>query len=143
MYANSWYLIRRLTQPKQFLQELLKVLLGSWAIGIAGFLAAKVYSATNFVRVALRVALIFAVYAKKFDPNRNPRYIITNWSEVEKMQPHWRRTITMYVSEVEYQLIRRKAEMLDVSASKFTKQAVTTYIKPLEKHLENAETVAA
>ncbi len=59
------------------------------------------------------------------------------------MQPYWRRTITMYVSEVEYQLIRRKAEMLDVSASKFTKQAVTTYIKHLEKHLENAETVAA
>ena len=49
----------------------------------------------------------------------------------------------MYVSEAEYQLIMSKAETLDVSASKFTKQAVTTYIKHLEKHLENAEPVAA
>jgi hypothetical protein len=62
----------------------------------------------------------------------------------KKMQPqNWRRTITMYVSEAEYQLIMSKAETLDVSASKFTKQAVTTYIKHLEKHLENAEPVAA
>ena len=62
----------------------------------------------------------------------------------KKMQPqNWTRTITMYVSEAEYQLIMSKAETLDVSASKFTKQAVTTYIKHLEKHLENAEPVAA
>lgn len=60
------------------------------------------------------------------------------------MQPqNWRRTLTMYVSEAEYQLIMSFAETLDVSASKFTKQAVTTYIKHLEKHLENAEPVAA
>jgi uncharacterized protein with von Willebrand factor type A (vWA) domain len=58
------------------------------------------------------------------------------------MQTAWRRTITMYVNEAEYQIMR-KAETLDVSASKFTKQAVTTYIKNLEKHLENAEPVAA
>ncbi len=49
----------------------------------------------------------------------------------------------MYVSEAEYQLIMRKAEKLDISASKFTQQAVTTYIKHLEKHLENAKPVAA
>ena len=59
------------------------------------------------------------------------------------MQTPWRRTIIMYVSEAEYQLIMRKAETLDVSASKFTKQAVTTYIKHLEKHLPDAEPIAA
>jgi hypothetical protein len=48
----------------------------------------------------------------------------------------------MYVSEAEYQLIMSKAEILDISASKLTKQAVTTYIKHLEKHLENAKPVA-
>lgn len=59
------------------------------------------------------------------------------------MQPqNWRRSITMYVTEAEYQLIMSRAEILDISASKFTKQAVT-YIKHLEKHLENAEPVAA
>jgi hypothetical protein len=61
----------------------------------------------------------------------------------EKMQPqNWKRSVTMYVSEAEYQLIMSKAEILDISASKFTKQAVTTYIKHLEKHLENAKSVA-
>ncbi len=60
------------------------------------------------------------------------------------MQQHtWRRSVTMYVSEAEYQLIMSKAETLDISASKFTKQAVTTYIKHLEKHLENAKPVTA
>lgn len=57
-------------------------------------------------------------------------------------QQNWRRSVTMYVSEAEYQLMK-KTETLDISASKFTKQAVTTYIKHLEKHLENAEPVAA
>jgi uncharacterized protein with von Willebrand factor type A (vWA) domain len=50
-------------------------------------------------------------------------------------QQNWRRSVTMYVSEAEYQIMR-KAKTLDISASKFTKQAVTTYIKHLEKHLE-------
>lgn len=59
------------------------------------------------------------------------------------MQTPWRRTITMYVDEAEYNLIMSKAQTLDVSASKFSKQAVTTYIKHLEKHLENDERVAA
>ncbi len=62
----------------------------------------------------------------------------------KKMQPqNWRRSITRYVTEAEYQLIMSRAEILDISASKFTKQAVTTYIKHLEKHLENAEPVPA
>jgi hypothetical protein len=49
----------------------------------------------------------------------------------------------MYVDEAEYNLIMSKAKTLDVSASKFTKQAVTTYIKHLDKHLQDAELVAA
>jgi hypothetical protein len=49
----------------------------------------------------------------------------------------------MYLSEAEYQLIVSKAELLDTSTSRFTKQAVKTYIKHLEKHLEDAEPVAA
>ncbi len=62
----------------------------------------------------------------------------------KKMQPqNLRRSITMYVAEAEYQLIMSRAEILDISASQFTKQAVTTYTKHLEKHLENAEPVAA
>ena len=58
-------------------------------------------------------------------------------------QQNWRRTITMYVSEAEYQLIMSKAKSIDISAFKLTKQAVKTYIKHLEKHLEDAEPVAA
>ena len=53
------------------------------------------------------------------------------------------RSVTMYVTEAEYQLINSKAGLFDVSASKFTKQAVTTYIKHLEKYLEDAEPIAA
>jgi DNA-binding transcriptional MocR family regulator len=49
----------------------------------------------------------------------------------------------MYVSEAEYQLIMSKAEILDISASKFSKQAVKTYIKHLERHLEDAASTAA
>ncbi len=55
--------------------------------------------------------------------------------------PRW--SVTMYLSEAEYQLIVSKAELLDTSTSRFTKQAVKTYIKHLEKHLEDAEPVAA
>jgi hypothetical protein len=36
-----------------------------------------------------------------------------------------------------------KAKSIDISASKLTKQAVKTYIKHLEKHLEDAELLAA
>jgi hypothetical protein len=59
------------------------------------------------------------------------------------MQTPWRRTITMYVNEAEYNLIMSKAETLDISASKFSKQAVKTYIKHLEKHLQDADPSAA
>lgn len=55
--------------------------------------------------------------------------------------PRW--SVTMYLSEAEYQLIVSKAELLDTSTSRFTKQAVKTYIKHLEKHLEDAESIAA
>jgi hypothetical protein len=58
------------------------------------------------------------------------------------MQNPWRRSITMYVDEAEYNLIMSKAQTLDVSASKFSKQAVTTYIKHLEKDLNDAEPIA-
>ncbi len=59
------------------------------------------------------------------------------------MQPeNWRRSVTMYLTEAEYQLIMGKGKSIDISASKFTKQAVKTYIKHLEKHLEDAEPVA-
>jgi hypothetical protein len=53
------------------------------------------------------------------------------------------KSVTMYVTEAEYQLITSKAEILDVSASKFAKQAVKTYIKHLERHLEDAASIAA
>jgi len=55
---------------------------------------------------------------------------------------HQRRSVTFYVTEAEYQLITSKAELLEMSSSQFTKQAVTTYIKHLEKHLQDAEPVA-
>lgn len=61
-------------------------------------------------------------------------------------QQKWERNIksvTMYLTEAEYQLINSKAEILDLSASKFTKQAVKTYIKHLEKHLQDAASIAA
>ncbi len=48
----------------------------------------------------------------------------------------------MYVTEAEYQLITSKAEILKMSSSKFTKKAVTTYIKNLEKHFQDAGLVA-
>lgn len=62
------------------------------------------------------------------------------------MSQNWnqpRRSVTMYVTEAEYQLITSKAELLEMSSSsKFTKKAVTTYIKHLEKHLQDAGLVA-
>ena len=58
------------------------------------------------------------------------------------MQTPWRRTITMYVDEAEYELIMSRAKSIHISASKFSKQAVTTYIKHLDKHLKDAEPIA-
>jgi len=60
------------------------------------------------------------------------------------MSQNWnqqRRSVTIYVTEAEYQLITSKAELLEMWSSKFTKKAVTT-IKNLEKHLQDAELVA-
>jgi len=59
------------------------------------------------------------------------------------MSKKWIRAVTIYVNESEYQLITSKAEQLEVSSSSFAKQAVTTYIKHLEKHLIDAEYIAA
>lgn len=59
----------------------------------------------------------------------------------KKKYPRW--SVTMYLSEAEYQLVASKAELLDTSNSRFAKHAIKTYIKHLEKHLEDAEPVAA
>lgn len=59
------------------------------------------------------------------------------------MSQNWRRSITLYLIKAEYQMIASKVELLEVSSSSFTKQAVKTYIKHLEKHLEDAEFIAA
>jgi hypothetical protein len=48
----------------------------------------------------------------------------------------------MYVDEAEYELIMSRAKSIHISASKFSKQAVTTYIKHLDKHLKDAEPIA-
>jgi hypothetical protein len=61
------------------------------------------------------------------------------------MSQNWnqpRRSVTFYVTEAEYQLITSSAELIEMSSSKFTKKAVTTYIKNLEKHLQDAGLVA-
>lgn len=61
------------------------------------------------------------------------------------MSQNWnqpRRSVTFYVTEAEYQLITSKAELIEMSSSQFTKKAVTTYIKNLEKHLQDAGLVA-
>jgi hypothetical protein len=70
---------------------------------------------------------------------------ITEAAREEMMSQNWnqpRRSVTFYVTEAEYQLITSKAELLEMSSSKFTKKAVTTYIKNLEKHLQDAGLVA-
>ena len=53
-----------------------------------------------------------------------------------------RRSVTMYLSEAEYQTIVSKARLLETSSSSFTKQAVQTYLKHLEKHLQDAQSVS-
>lgn len=61
------------------------------------------------------------------------------------MSQNWnqqRRSVTFYVTEAEYQLITSKAELIEMSSSQFTKKALTTYIKNLEKHLQDAGLVA-
>lgn len=49
----------------------------------------------------------------------------------------------MYVDQAEYELIMSKAKNFDLSASKFTKQAVKTYIKHLDKYPEDTRPNAA
>ncbi|MEG4582978.1 hypothetical protein QUA71_25685 [Microcoleus sp. MON1_C5] len=58
------------------------------------------------------------------------------------MARRWKRAVTVYLNEEEYQLITGKALQLETSSSTFTKQALKTYIKHLEKHLQDAETIA-
>ena len=58
------------------------------------------------------------------------------------MARRWKRAVTVYLNEEEYQLITGKALQLETSSSSFTKHALKTYIKQLEKHLQDAETIA-
>jgi hypothetical protein len=58
------------------------------------------------------------------------------------MARRWKRAVTVYLNEEEYQLITGKALQLETSSSSFTKQALKTYIKHLEKHLNDAEPIA-
>lgn len=59
------------------------------------------------------------------------------------MSRNWKRSVTVYLTESEYQLITGKASQLETSSSSFTKQALLIYIKHIEKHLKNAEPIAA
>lgn len=59
------------------------------------------------------------------------------------MARRWKHSVTVYLTEAEYLLITSKASQLETSSSSFTKQALKTYIKHLEKHLDDAELVAA
>ena len=59
------------------------------------------------------------------------------------MARRWKRAVTVYLTEAEYQLITGKALQLETSSSSFTKQALKTYIKHLDKHLTDVEPTAA
>lgn len=59
------------------------------------------------------------------------------------MARRWKRAVTVYLNEEEYQLITGKALQLETSNSSFTKHALKTYINALEKHLNDAEPVTA
>lgn len=58
------------------------------------------------------------------------------------MARRWKHSVTVYLTEAEYLLIKSKASQLETSSSNFTKQAVHTYIKYLEKPLDGAEPIA-
>jgi hypothetical protein len=58
------------------------------------------------------------------------------------MARRWKRAVTVYLNEEEYQLITGKALQLEISSSSFTKKALKTYINALEKHLSDAEPIA-
>jgi len=59
------------------------------------------------------------------------------------MARRWKHSVTVYLTEAEYLLVTDKASQLETSSSSFTKQALKIYIKHLEKHLNDAEPVAA
>ena len=59
------------------------------------------------------------------------------------MARRWKHSVTVYLTEDEYLLVTGKASQLETSSSSFTKQALKTYIKHLDRHLENAEPIAA
>ena len=58
------------------------------------------------------------------------------------MARRWKRAVTVYLTEAEYQLITSTASQLETSSSSFTKQALKTYMKQLKKDLQDAELVA-
>lgn len=58
------------------------------------------------------------------------------------MARRWKHSVTVYLTEDEYLLVTGKASQLETSSSSFTKQALKTYIKHLDRHLENAEPIA-
>jgi hypothetical protein len=59
------------------------------------------------------------------------------------MARRWKHSITVYLTEAEYLLITGKVLELETSSSGFAKQALKTYIKHLEKHLQEAESNVA
>ena len=59
------------------------------------------------------------------------------------MARRWKHSITVYLSEAEYLSITGKASQLETSSSSFTKQALKTYIKHIEKHLHDADPIAS
>lgn len=59
------------------------------------------------------------------------------------MSRRWKHSVTVYLTEAEYLLITNRASQLETSSSSFTKQALKTYIKHLDKHLQDAEPIAA
>lgn len=60
---------------------------------------------------------------------------------MRKMARRWKHSVTVYLTEAEYLLIKSKASQLETSDSSFTKQALKTYIKAIEKHLQDAEPI--
>ncbi|MEG4246565.1 hypothetical protein QUA46_25690 [Microcoleus sp. MON2_D6] len=58
------------------------------------------------------------------------------------MARRWKHSVTVYLTEAEYLSIKSKALQLETSSSSFTKEALKTYIKHLEKPLKNAEPIA-
>jgi hypothetical protein len=62
---------------------------------------------------------------------------------MRKMARRWKHSVSVYLSEAEYLLITGKASQLETSSSNFTKQALKTYIKHLDKYLDDTKPIAA